>query len=133
MSQNVKGQRLQCVTGKDSGRLVIGTVTAGLAASQVIVVHGRQVIVDQRVGMDQFNRCRRCVECFRVGANGPPTGVDQGGANAFATAQHGVTHGLVQTGGVGGRGRQPLIEAGFQPRAADRKKGLDCGFRHLRR
>ena len=33
-------------------------VTRGLAASQVIVIKSRQIVVNQRIGVDKFNRTR---------------------------------------------------------------------------
>jgi hypothetical protein len=43
------GERVgqQRVAGEDGGRVVVGLVHGGLAATQVVVVHGRQVVVDQ--------------------------------------------------------------------------------------
>ena len=41
--------------GQDRGRFIEGLVTRGFAATQIIVVHARQIVVDKRVGVDAFN------------------------------------------------------------------------------
>ena len=46
-----EGQRQQRVAGQDRGPLVEGLVHGGPAAAQVVVVHGGQVVVHQRVAV----------------------------------------------------------------------------------
>ena len=53
--QHLEGQRLQRVAGQDGGGLVELLVTGGLAAPEIVVVHGRQVVVDQRIGVQEFD------------------------------------------------------------------------------
>ena len=50
-----EGQRQEGVAGEDRRGLVIGLVHGRLAAAQVVVVHGRQVVVDQRVAVDHLD------------------------------------------------------------------------------
>src|SRR5690606_21316364 len=49
-------QRLQRVAGQDRGRFAVGHVHGRLAAAQGVVVHRRQVVVHQRIGMHQLDR-----------------------------------------------------------------------------
>ncbi len=51
---DVEGAGEQAVAGEDRGRFVEGPVDGRLAATQVVVVHGRQVVVDQRVAVYAF-------------------------------------------------------------------------------
>ena len=53
-----QAQRLreETVAGEDRHVLAEGHVTGGLAAPQLVVVHRRQVVVDQRVGVDHLDR-----------------------------------------------------------------------------
>ncbi len=54
--EHLEGQSLQRIAGEDRQRLVEGAVHRRTAAAQVVVVHRRQVIVDQRVGVDHLQR-----------------------------------------------------------------------------
>ena len=47
MRQDMKGQRLQRVAGQHRGRLIIGHMAGWPPAPEFIIVHGRQVIMDQ--------------------------------------------------------------------------------------
>ena len=53
--QHLEGAGLQRVAGQDGGGFVEGLVAARLAAAQVVVVHGRQVVVHQRIGVQHFD------------------------------------------------------------------------------
>jgi len=53
--QNLKGERLQGIPREDGRCLTKGAVAARFATSQVIIVHGRQVIMYQRIGVNQLN------------------------------------------------------------------------------
>ena len=54
--QDVEGEGQQPVAGEDGGRLVEFLVRGRLAAPQRVVVHGRQIVVHQRVAMHAFER-----------------------------------------------------------------------------
>jgi hypothetical protein len=56
--QYLERKRLQGVPGQNGRRLVELLVAGRPAAPQIIVVHGRQVVVDQGICMHQFNRAR---------------------------------------------------------------------------
>ncbi len=51
-----KATRLQRVAGQHGGGLVVRLVHGRPAAAQVVVVHARQVVVDQAVGVDALQR-----------------------------------------------------------------------------
>ncbi len=51
---NAQGQ--QGVAGEDRGRLVEGVVNGRLSAAQVVIVHRRQVVMDQRIAVYAFQR-----------------------------------------------------------------------------
>ncbi len=54
--ENVEGKGEQRVAGEDRGRIVIGTMQRRTAATQIVVVHRRQVVMDQRIAMHAFER-----------------------------------------------------------------------------
>lgn len=75
--QHRKRQRLQRIASEDRGGLVEGDMHGRLAAAQRVVVHRRQVVVDQRVGMDQFDRDCGSAKRLRRGAAGMARGMHQ--------------------------------------------------------
>ena len=54
--EDTKSIGQQAVAGKDGGRLVEGLVDRRQAAPQIVVVHRRQIVMDQRIAMDAFER-----------------------------------------------------------------------------
>ena len=56
LGQHLEGQRQQGVAGQNGRGLVERLVAGGPAAPQIVVVHGRQIVVDQRIGVDHFDR-----------------------------------------------------------------------------
>src|SRR5690606_8130522 len=59
VGQDGEGQGQQGVARQDGGGLIVGHVHRRLAAPHVVVVHGRQVVVDQRVRVHQFHGAGR--------------------------------------------------------------------------
>ena len=55
VGDELKRPGLEAVTDQDRRGLVVGFVQGGLAPAQVVVVHGGEVVVDQGVGVDQFD------------------------------------------------------------------------------
>jgi hypothetical protein len=52
LAEDLERERLQRVAGENRGRLVEFDVRRRTAAAQVIVVHRRQVVVHERVGVN---------------------------------------------------------------------------------
>ena len=74
-----EGLRLQRVAGEDRGRFVEGDVHGRLAATQRIVVHRRQVVVHQRIGVHQFHRDGRRIQRILVRPNAVPAAYTSSG------------------------------------------------------
>jgi hypothetical protein len=51
-----EGERQQAIPRQDGDRLAVDLVVGGMPAAEVVVVHGRQVVVDERVGVDALQR-----------------------------------------------------------------------------
>ncbi len=96
--QDLECQRLQRVAGQDGGGLVEGPVAGRPAAPQVVVVHGRQIVVDQRVGVDDLDRGRHVVEFRFLEAKRVARRIHQQRAHALAAVEGGIAHGLPQLG-----------------------------------
>ena len=67
ISDDVEGKRQQAVAGKDGRRLVEGLVHGGLAAAQIVIVHRRQVIVDERIAVNAFEGRRHAQRRLFIG------------------------------------------------------------------
>ena len=93
---DVEGQRQQRVAGEDRGRLVEGLVHGRLAAAQVVIVHRRQVVMHQRIAVQQFERAageQRAI-AWRAEQSG---GLDhEERTQALAAAERAGAHGLQQ-------------------------------------
>lgn len=96
IGQQAERTGLQGVTGENGGGFVEGNVGGGLATAQSVVVHGRQVVVHQRVGVDQLHRHRCGIKLVQRGAEHLAGGIDQQGAHALAATKYGIAHRLVQ-------------------------------------
>ena len=57
-AQHLERTALQRVAGQDRGRLVKRLMCAGFAAPQVVVVHRRQIVMHQRIGVHHLHRGR---------------------------------------------------------------------------
>ena len=58
----------QTVAGEHCRRLVERLVASRTAAAQIVVVHTRQIVVNERIGMDHFERTRERQGVFDVAA-----------------------------------------------------------------
>ena len=72
--------------------------------------NGRQVIVDQRIGVDEFDSAGWAVQLSRGDAECFARRVYQEWPDALAVAQRGVAHGRVQFRGWALRWRQQLFQ-----------------------
>jgi hypothetical protein len=55
-ADDVESERQQSVAGQDRGGIVGLLVQRGTAATQIAVVHRRQIVVNQRIAVDAFKR-----------------------------------------------------------------------------
>ncbi|MNT39296.1 hypothetical protein D3C72_1755270 [compost metagenome] len=96
IGEDLEGQALQAVAGEYGAGFVEGLVGGRLAAAQVVVVHRRQIVMHQRVGVDQFDRASRRIGLRRFAAQGLAGGIHQQRAHPLAAVEHAVAHGLVE-------------------------------------
>jgi hypothetical protein len=88
--------RLQRVARQQCSRLAERDVAGGLAAAQDVVVHARQIVVDERVGVDYLHRRRGTVDDGRIRARHLSGGIGQERPHTLAAPQHGIAHRLVE-------------------------------------
>ena len=101
------GERLgqQRVAGEDADRLAVDDVRRLASAPQVVVVDGREIVVDQRIGMDQLQRADGHEQRLDVGAAGLGGCHGQDRADAFSAAEDRIAHRVVDARrwSIGGR------------------------------
>ena len=89
---DVEGQRQQPVAGEDRGGIVGLLVQRGPAAAQVAVVHRRQIVMDQRIAMDAFERGAGQQRGLARHAEHGRTLDHQKRPQALAAAEAGIAH-----------------------------------------
>ena len=96
------------------------TCTVGTSAPHGVVVHARQVVVDQRVGVHELHGDRHRQGALGRGAHRLGGGERERRAQALAAREEQVPHGRVQRRGLGVGRRQRGVE-----RALDRRQALE--------
>jgi len=118
--QDLERERLHGVAGKHRLGHPEADVHRRLAAAQDIVVHARQVVVDQRVGVDELDRAgcaqrRRTHAVDRIGR-----GEHEQRTQSLSAVEDGIAHGVAEAGWCIGRNasverRLDRIELGEGP------------------
>ena len=111
--QRFESQSLQGVPGQNGGGFIEGDVYGRLATAQCIVVHGRQIVVNQRIGVDHLDGGGGRIESRHIQAEQTAGRIHQTRAQTFAAAEGGVTHGAVQSFRRAGFRRQCVVEHAF--------------------
>ena len=130
LGQSLKGEGLERVAGQDRGRLVEGAMTGRAPAPQIVVVHRREVVVDQGVGMDEFDGTGGAVEQRGIHAECLACGIGQERADALAAAEDRVSHGLVQPNRLHACRGQKGVERGLDAGATARAEVVQSGVSH---
>ncbi|MNC50243.1 hypothetical protein D3C75_994730 [compost metagenome] len=98
IEQGVERQALQAIASEDRAGLVKGLVGGRLTTAQVVIVHGRQVVVHQRIGMDQLDGAGGTIGLLGGRTEGFAGGIGEQRAYALAAVHHAVAHGGVEAG-----------------------------------
>jgi hypothetical protein len=64
----------------------------GAAAPQIVVVHRGEIVVHERVGVNQLDGCSDRIERFLRGTDELAARVDEERSYALAAAEHGIAH-----------------------------------------
>ncbi len=91
-------------------------VAGGASAPQIVVVHRRQVVMHQAVGVDEFDRGGRAIELIEWSAQRFAGRVHEYRPQALAAAEHAVAHGLVQAARFDSRRGEPAIKGPLDAR-----------------
>jgi hypothetical protein len=109
---DLEGLGEQGIAGEDGDPFTEDLVVGEASASIIVVIHGRQVVVDEGVGVDAFHGAS---QGHGVG-RGPPAGLGGGqaedGAETFSAGEQGIPHGFVNRGRARiGAGQEPVQSA----------------------
>ncbi|AEW72383.1 hypothetical protein EcWSU1_00943 [Enterobacter ludwigii] len=96
IAQNRERQGLQGIPRQNGIRFAKLDVAGWLATTQIVVVHGRQIIMDQRVGMDALNGGCRGIQRVSADTKHVARGVDQKRTQALSTQECAIVHGFNQ-------------------------------------
>ena len=98
LRDGLEGEGLEGVAGEDGDGFAEDYVAGGLAAAEVVVVEGGEVVVDEGVGVDHLDGCAEvgCAFGDVAGAGDHAGGFHaEDGAEAFAAGEGAVAHGAV--------------------------------------
>jgi len=113
--EDFEGEHLQRVADENGGCFVEGAMTGGPAAAQIVIVHRWQIIVHERVRMNQFDCACGAVESARIEAEHLTREVHEQGTNPLAAAERRIAHRLGKAGPL--RGIAAILgEQAVQPR-----------------
>ena len=113
--KDVEGDGEKRVAGEDGGRLVERTVHGRPAAAEVVIVHRRQVVVDEAVAVDAFERRGGGDDRLAAPAEQPRRLDQEERAETLAAAEHGVAH----------RGDEPLRPFRLVARRVGREEAVE--------
>jgi hypothetical protein len=99
--QYLKSSCKQGVSGQYGSCFIKGLVTCWLASAKVIIVHGREIVMDQRISVNKLKSTRGRHRVGFVATHGFSRSNTQDRTQSFASRLKGVTHGLNQGGRVG--------------------------------
>jgi len=109
--EEFKGEGVEAVAGEDGEAFAVDFVVGGATAPEVVVVHGGEVIMDEGEAVDHFEGGgggHGDAEGAVLAAGGLVAEEDEGGSDAFAGAEEGIGHGVVEFWGA-------VLEAGEVP------------------
>lgn len=101
LGEDLERQGLQGVAYKDRRRFIERPVTTRSSAPHVIVVHCREIVVDERVSVHTLDGARGGIQSLKGESERMGGGVHQKRPKTLAAAQKSVGHGFFKTGGEG--------------------------------
>ncbi len=94
VAQHLESLGQERITGEDRGCLVELAVGRGLAATQIVIVHRRQVVMHQRIGMHHLDGGGGAQGAVAAHAEQVRRGHHEKGPEPLAADHDGVAHGV---------------------------------------
>ena len=63
-ARDFKGFGEQCITNQYGNAFVVSFMDGWLTTAEIIIIHTWQVVMDKRVGVNEFYRRCRCIRIF---------------------------------------------------------------------
>ena len=95
--EHLERKSLQSVAREQGDGLSKRAMAGRRPATQIVVVHRRQVVVDERVCVDELDRARRGYEVLILAVQRFTSGEHENGTDALASGEHRVSHRFVQS------------------------------------
>ena len=92
-----EGFRLKRISGQRCGAFSIHDMVGGLPATQGIVVHARQIIMNETIRMEHFNGAGNRHGRLHISTDKTAKFQNQYGSNSLSAGKQTVPHGLTQT------------------------------------
>ena len=92
IGQDLKRQRLQCVAGENCRCFAEGAMGRRAPAPQVVVVHRREIVVNQRVRVNAFDRRAGAAGALVLASERPRRFNGEEGPEPFAAAERRIAH-----------------------------------------
>ena len=89
---------LQKIADEDRDVFAVGLVRRGSATPKIIVIHRREIVVNEAESVDAFHRDRRREGLDPIATDGFTGSQDEHRPEAFTTAQQGIARGFIQQG-----------------------------------
>ena len=125
IGEDLERQRKQGITGQDRHGLAELLVTGRPPASVVVIVERRQIVVNQRVRMDQFQRAGEPFDSRRLPGGGFRGRDTENRSDALAAGEQAVAHRAVDRFRIAVLRRQSLLESGVDPSALVREIAVE--------
>jgi hypothetical protein len=110
---HLEGDGEEGVASEDGDAFTVDLVRGGLAAAKVVVVHAGQVVMDERVGVDAFDRAGEGKRRLRLSTQDFGRREADDGTQALAAREDAVSHRLMNRFRARGGGGQETIERGI--------------------
>ena len=107
---NLEGDGEERVARKNGDSFPEGLVASGAAAAEIVIIHARQIVVHERVGMNAFDGAGERQSGFGLATTGLRGGEAEDGTEALAAGEEAVAHRLMNGGGADGGGGQEALE-----------------------
>ena len=117
-----EGVGQQGVARKDGGGFIEGLVAGGAATAQIVIIHRGQIVVDEGVRVDHFQRGGEGHYRFGAQAEQGGGGQAQHRTEALAACEEAVIHGFLESS-LHGNGVEAVLKIRLHLRAAF---GEDC-------
>ncbi len=95
MSQHLEGKREQRIARQNGHGVAEDFVVGGLAAPVVVVVECREIVVDQGIGVDHFERARRGEDARALGRDCARRLDTKNRPDALTAREEAVAHGAM--------------------------------------